>query len=657
VSGETVVVEVGGARMTIEPAGALLAKTELLEKRDVDPNVGGGVDRDKMPDSDFAGPDRSFPIAEPGDVSDAVSSLGRAKTDDAGRARIKARIIEIAHRKGAAYVAELPEEWKKEEKSMNAVAGKDVEAEVTKAADAEEEGDGKKPFPGAAEPFGKAEDADVEKAGDPDVEKTEGADAAKSAEAETPPQRPYLLKRLHDILCPAHSWEAVTVAYPGLTKDGVAASLGQGALAALYQMLAAEVAEDSGSGSDAHSVKLLSTAYADLTEFLKSEMWEAMSDGSVFLAAREELHGAFKAVNADFIAGGKQLTPPGPSSPPEAGQFRRPYIAAGRQRQKASPGNVPIPGAVDVPRASDFDRGPLSNGQQAQSPANKAAQSTSGASTGRELYLAAAKDMAAAGLQNLHDHLMGPFPDICPMELFRPGEMSGAAKSLDLRDVARPVARELAAPGMPAVRKAATIEKQAGACECCDECPCSLELCMGKSEEADVEKAEGVEVAKAEGVDGAAEKPPVDVAKAAATEEGEPVAGDDGHKPPPKDGEEVEKGADEADLTKVAMPELAKSIGDVATGLAALTRRIDGLASDVEALKSEPDPNRAPIRGIMGASQSGDGIRAEKTSYAGATTSREDAERRAFMERLSAIGGPYAHAAQEKIDEIGVNGA
>ena len=74
----------------------------------VDPDVGGGVDRDKLPEGDFAGPHRSFPIVTPGDVSDAASSLGRAKGDHDS---IKARIIAIAHRKGPEYVAQLPDAW------------------------------------------------------------------------------------------------------------------------------------------------------------------------------------------------------------------------------------------------------------------------------------------------------------------------------------------------------------------------------------------------------------------------------------------------------------------------------------------------------------------------------------------------------------------
>ena len=86
----------------------LLAHRATAEKRNMDPNVGGGVDRDKVPAADFAGPDRSFPIVTPGDVSDAASSLGRTKHDPA---EVKRRIISIAHRKGPSFVAQLPDSW------------------------------------------------------------------------------------------------------------------------------------------------------------------------------------------------------------------------------------------------------------------------------------------------------------------------------------------------------------------------------------------------------------------------------------------------------------------------------------------------------------------------------------------------------------------
>lgn len=101
---------------TFSPAdlAKLLQHRAVAEKRQMDPSVGGGVDRDKIPAADFAGRDRSFPIVTPGDVSDAASSIGRAGADNYSSDKLKANIIRIARRKGDAFVAELPESWKKE---------------------------------------------------------------------------------------------------------------------------------------------------------------------------------------------------------------------------------------------------------------------------------------------------------------------------------------------------------------------------------------------------------------------------------------------------------------------------------------------------------------------------------------------------------------
>lgn len=125
---------------------------EQAAKRDMDPDVGGGTDRDEIPGEDFAGPHRSFPIVKPGDVSDAASSIGQAAPAD--RAKVKASIIAIAHRKGPAHVDQLPDAWKGEED------GKD-------AAKAGGPAKGGKPFPGAAPPFkAKDDDDDAGDAGD-----------------------------------------------------------------------------------------------------------------------------------------------------------------------------------------------------------------------------------------------------------------------------------------------------------------------------------------------------------------------------------------------------------------------------------------------------------------------------------------------------------
>lgn len=90
----------------------MLGRKGVTEKRNMDPNVGGGVDRDKLDESDFAGRNRSFPIVTPGDVSDAASSIGRAGSDNYSSDQLKKNIIRIARRKGSAFVAALPDSWK-----------------------------------------------------------------------------------------------------------------------------------------------------------------------------------------------------------------------------------------------------------------------------------------------------------------------------------------------------------------------------------------------------------------------------------------------------------------------------------------------------------------------------------------------------------------
>lgn len=133
-------------------------------KRDMDPDVGGGVDRDKIPDADFAGRDRSFPIVKPGDVSDAASSIGRAGADNFSSDQLKENITRIARRKGPSFVAELPDSWKEDMESNK--ADDTPVAENVAEPDTEKK---KKAFPGAAPAFDGADSdgdgADTDKPG------------------------------------------------------------------------------------------------------------------------------------------------------------------------------------------------------------------------------------------------------------------------------------------------------------------------------------------------------------------------------------------------------------------------------------------------------------------------------------------------------------
>ena len=111
------IVEKHYAGLAAEAAGA--------EKRDFDPNVGGGVDRDKLPASSFAGPHRSFPVVNQSDVSDAMHLAGHADDPDQVRANVK----RIANREGLSVPDDSDSKSKGAEEAVEQVVEK-TEAEV-----------------------------------------------------------------------------------------------------------------------------------------------------------------------------------------------------------------------------------------------------------------------------------------------------------------------------------------------------------------------------------------------------------------------------------------------------------------------------------------------------------------------------------------------
>lgn len=104
-------------------------------------------ERKSMGKGSFAGKGTSFPINKPEDVSAAAHALGRAGPGNLSTDRIKANIIRIAKAKG--WASHLPEAWRQEDDEG------EEEQDAAPEAEDEEEGDGKKPFAGAAPKFKK----------------------------------------------------------------------------------------------------------------------------------------------------------------------------------------------------------------------------------------------------------------------------------------------------------------------------------------------------------------------------------------------------------------------------------------------------------------------------------------------------------------------
>ena len=82
-------------------------ETKVLEAREIPDST-----RKHMPEGDFAGKGRSFPIETPEDVHAAAQSIGRAGADNHDAGTLKANIKHIAKRKGPEFEARLPESWK-----------------------------------------------------------------------------------------------------------------------------------------------------------------------------------------------------------------------------------------------------------------------------------------------------------------------------------------------------------------------------------------------------------------------------------------------------------------------------------------------------------------------------------------------------------------
>lgn len=534
----------------------------MVTKKDMDPSVGGGVDRDKIPAEDFAGKNRSFPIVTPGDVSDAASSIGRAGDDNYSAGTLKANIIAIANRKGPKFVAELPEAWTADDDN------KTVEPDLTKDGDGKcstcngtgkiREGHVKCPdCDGTGKSGGQGATSDT---GSEDTQGSGDDDMGKVAD---PSDAAYVLRRAHDALCMAYPWEVVTTAHPAVAEKGLSGILDPNVLrTVLAQNATAEAA-------DPVQLMALSKAYGS-AQILADIVPEVVAE------ERETLHKAFAATYPDAHPTPGNVTP---------GQFQRPFIATGRAPDTPS-GSPRIPAANSTVDAETFDRGPLTAGQEAPSPANAGDRSSSTLSAADQLT-AISRDQATAAMTALHDHISALYPEICPVggpAGVAAGGFAGGRETLDTDGSITPLkagkSKLEKAQGRlkRARRQVKKLEKVIGAGGTNVTQTAGADdpkLKEARKRERKLEKAVKAKKAKAKAKARAKRPPAGDVTKAAVVAETGEVL------------------IDTAVLTDIVRTAVAS---ETEGRFKDLTKAYEALKADVDAFGSEPDPAAAPIR-------------------------------------------------------------
>jgi hypothetical protein len=382
-----------------------------VSKRDMDPNVGGGVDRDKLQPGDFVFPDeRAFPVVTPGDVSDAVSSWGRYKgtrTFD----EFKKKLRKLCKRKGDAFVAGLPEEWKTKgvEAALAKADGKGAGVTATK---------GDKDCPdchatyhadsklrncsecGADLPTASKADAGATTTKPPTLP------PAAPADDDTDDDKPaatkgadYATARMHDAVCAAYHWDTVAAEYPSL----------KGVPEAIQPRWFQTQVLDAATKGDMPTVANLAALAVAAGELAKADAGD-METAAVLADARAGLHKAFTDMYPTDRPTPGEMTP---------GRFQRPYVAAGHATLTARPSQSPrIPAATHTPDPDQYTRGPLTEGHQSPPPGSTGDNNpVPSVATGavRTYYTRASRDAARNAMAAMHDHIAQTFPDMCPL--------------------------------------------------------------------------------------------------------------------------------------------------------------------------------------------------------------------------------------------------
>lgn len=448
-----------GAREEYDPF-----RYSTAEKRDFDPGVGGGVDRDKLDESDFAGPHRSFPIINQSDVSDALRLLHHADNP----AAVRSRIASIARRKGL-KMPEADGEGGKEKEALPA-------AQDIAVPDAVKDQNGQAgprvapKIPGSSTP-GEPEES-------PCPESAEGACKSDTGKAAKPskmkpkkgkngkPLPPWLNKPASGDDCKlehAHTGKCHTDPKTA-SGAGDAADMQPAPVGELLESPAPAHMKTEGAylrfktiGIDADMGILHDLTcpafhpdevakffpYADFS-LIDEKMWQQKAFAAI-TAVGGDLTKALEAQQAwQSVAILKTADPgnlyefrlfqykafrdanPGPTSYPTPGaisaqRFRRPNIA-GSGHSKDSPGygspNSAPQVASSAPNAHSFDRPPLSAGHQSPSPSFMKGGFEYPAEQGvptRITYAEIEKEKARRALSMMHDHLIHMFPSVCPM--------------------------------------------------------------------------------------------------------------------------------------------------------------------------------------------------------------------------------------------------
>ena len=177
------------------------------------------------------------------------------------------------------------------------------------------------------------------------------AEKAQRAEKAAAQDTPYALKRLHDAVCGVYSDDLIKSTYA--TDD----LLGKSSRKALEDTLVAEIKK----GGKTDGLVSALAAFNDLRKATKRGGEDVLKAIGV---AHADLHTVFKMANGLTEASADGLPKPGDDAV-QPGKFTRGYIRAGHQDAGGSGhGHASIPDVTHPVHASDFGRGPLTEGHQ-----------------------------------------------------------------------------------------------------------------------------------------------------------------------------------------------------------------------------------------------------------------------------------------------------